>query len=84
MKENNNVWLNGIMGVVVGDSLGVPVEFLDREALADDPVDTMRGFGTYHLPAGSWSDDSSMTLATLDSIKNGFAQKILWIDLYAG
>ena len=29
----NNKWLNGIMGVVVGDALGLPVQFKYREEL---------------------------------------------------
>ena len=68
----NNIWLNGIMGVVVGDALGVPVEFCDREELKRGPVEEMEGYGTYNVPAGTWSDDSSMTLATLDSLKYGY------------
>ena len=67
-----NIWLDGIMGLVVGDALGVPVEFMKREALRNDPVTGMREYGTYNLPKGSWSDDSSMTLATLDSLKEGY------------
>ena len=67
-----NIWLDGIMGVVVGDALGVPVEFSFREELAADPVTDMRGYGTYGLPKGTWSDDSSMALATLDSLCSGY------------
>lgn len=67
-----NIWLDGIMGVVVGDALGVPAEFASREELKESPVIGMVGFGTYNLPAGSWSDDSSMTLAALDSLRNGY------------
>lgn len=67
-----NFWLDGIMGVVVADALGVPVEFLAREELALSPVTDMRGYGTYGLPKGTWSDDSSMTLATLDSLRSGY------------
>ncbi len=70
--NKSNIWLDGMMGVVVGDALGVPVEFKKRQELKDDPVETMRGYGSFNLPAGSWSDDTSMTLATLDSLKNGF------------
>ncbi len=70
--NKSNIWLDGIMGVVVGDALGVPVEFKERQELRNDPVETMRGYGSFNLPAGSWSDDTSMTLATLDSLKNGF------------
>ncbi len=64
-----NQWLAGIMGVVVGDALGTPVQFLDREALKENPVVTMEGHGTFDMPAGTWSDDSSMTLATLISLR---------------
>lgn len=64
-----NIWVNGIMGVVVGDTLGMPVQFADREELHMNPVKTMEGYGTYHMPPGTWSDDSSMALATLDSIR---------------
>ena len=59
------------MGLVVGDALGVPVEFQDRENLRLNPVKDMRGYGTYNQPPGTWSDDSSMTLALLDSLKKG-------------
>ncbi|MEL7609376.1 MAG: ADP-ribosylglycohydrolase family protein [Bacillota bacterium] len=60
--------LGAIMGLCVGDALGVPVEGQSRGALAKDPVTQMRGFGTYRQPAGTWSDDTSMTLCLLDSL----------------
>ena len=62
------IWKDGIFGVVTGDALGCPVEFREREELAVSPVSGMRGHGTFDQPAGTWTDDSSMTLATLDSI----------------
>jgi len=64
-----NIWLTGIMGVVLGDALGMPVQFCDREKIKAHPVRGMEGYGTYNMPIGTWSDDSSMTLATLDSIR---------------
>ncbi len=60
----------GIFGVVVGDALGVPVEFTSRAERKADPVVDMREYGTHSQPKGTWSDDSSMALATLDSIIN--------------
>ncbi len=54
-----------IIGAAVGDALGVPVEFQDRSQRAADPVTGMREYGTHHQPAGTWSDDTSMILATL-------------------
>ena len=57
-----------VLGHAVGDALGVPVEFTSREELAKDPVVGMRGFGTYPVPAGAWSDDTSMSIAALDAM----------------
>ena len=63
-----NIWKEGIFGVVTGDALGCPVQFESREEVKAHPVTGMRGHGTFDLPAGSWTDDSSLTLALLDSI----------------
>ena len=63
-----NIWKEGVFGVVIGDALGCPVQFESRERVATHPVTGMRGQGTFNLPAGSWTDDSSLTLALLDSI----------------
>lgn len=56
---------NAIMGLVVGDALGVPVEFKKRDTYK---VTDMMGHGTHNQLPGTWSDDSSMTLATLESV----------------
>jgi ADP-ribosylglycohydrolase len=60
-----------MIGHAVGDALGVPVEFCGRDELDESPVTDMRGFGSYPVPAGAWSDDTSMTLAALDSLATG-------------
>ncbi len=75
-KENNRSLIyeatrSVMFGHAVGDALGVPVEFSSREELKRNPVTGMRGFGTYPVPEGCWSDDTSMALATLDSLKKG-------------
>lgn len=57
---------NAIMGLVVGDALGVPFEFRRRDSFK---AEDMTGYGTYNQPAGTWSDDSSMTLATIESLR---------------
>ena len=63
-----NIFKDGIIGVVTGDALGCPVQFESREEVAVHPVTGMRGYGTFNLPAGSWTDDSSLTLALLSAI----------------
>ncbi len=62
----------GLWGAVIGDALGVPVEFKSRQEVRRNPVTTMRGYGTFNLPPGSWSDDSSLMLCTVESLLNGF------------
>jgi ADP-ribosylglycohydrolase len=61
---------DGIVGLTVGDALGVPVEFESRAYLMDNPVTEMLGHGTYDMPKGTWSDDTSLTLATMQSMVN--------------
>ena len=57
-----------IFGLAVADALGVPVEFEPREKLQKNPVNKMLGFGSHAVPKGTWSDDTSMALCTLNSI----------------
>ncbi len=66
----NNV-LSGIMGLCVGDALGVPVEFTDRGTLMFNSVIDMQSYGTHNQPAGTWSDDTSLTLCLVDSLIGG-------------
>lgn len=60
-----------MLGHAVADALGVPVEFCSRDELKKQPVTDMVGYGTYPVPAGSWSDDTSMSLAALDCLACG-------------
>lgn len=57
---------DAIYGLAVGDALGVPYEFRPRGSFT---CTGMVGHGTHDQPAGTWSDDTSMTLATCDSIR---------------
>lgn len=65
--------LSGLMGVCVGDALGVPVEFTSRTERVKMPVTEMTGYGTYNQPPGTWSDDSSLTFCLADSLCAGFS-----------
>lgn len=60
-----------MLGHAIGDALGVPVEFSRRDVLEKRPVTDMIGFGTYNMPAGCWSDDTSMSLCALESLSKG-------------
>ena len=59
---------SGIIGFAVGDALGVPVEFLNRGLLQKHPLKEMIGYGSHGVPEGTWSDDTSLTIAAMDSI----------------
>ncbi len=63
---------SALFGVAIGDALGVPVEFSPREKLLQDPITDMTGYGTYNLPPGTWSDDSSLTFCLAESLCSGF------------
>ena len=60
----------GIYGALIGDALGCPVEFVSREELKKNPVTDMRGFGTHFQEPGTYTDDGSLTLASIDSLVN--------------
>jgi ADP-ribosyl-[dinitrogen reductase] hydrolase len=60
------------LGMAVGDALGVPVEFKDRDFLRRFPVTTMTGNGTWGQPAGTWSDDSSLSFCLAESLVKGY------------
>ncbi len=57
---------DAIYGLAIGDALGLPVQFEERDSFH---IETMTGHGTYDMEPGTWSDDTSMTLATCDSLK---------------
>jgi len=63
---------DGIIGVAVGDMLGVPVEFVRREILDKDPVVGVREHGTHDQPRGAWSDDTSLTLCLASALLSGY------------
>lgn len=79
---------SALFGVAVGDALGVPVEFTSREERRREPVDDMWSYGTHEQPAGTFSDDASLTfcLAEVFSIEfdlNVIAQNFIKWYYYA-
>lgn len=62
-----NQFENILYSAIVGDALGVPVEFSQRDTYY---VDMMVGFGTWNQPLGSWSDDTSLTLPLIENLTN--------------
>lgn len=58
--------IGGLLGVIVGDAIGVPWEFQPANT-APRPTPAA-GFESFQQPPGTWSDDGSMTLALLESL----------------
>ena len=65
---NGNFIIDALLGVSVGDAIGVPVEFKSRASLALDPVVGVRSLGTHGQPAGTWSDDSALTFCLAEML----------------
>jgi len=61
-----------LLGVAIGDALGVPVEFRPRAELKNNPVKEMTGFGSHHQPPGTFSDDSSLTFCLAEALTLDF------------
>lgn len=57
-----------LLGLAVGDALGVPAEFKRRGSFR---VDDMTGYGSHNQPPGTWSDDTSLALALADNLGEG-------------
>jgi len=63
---------SALLGVAVGDALGVPVEFLSRDEIKQQPVTGMQGYGTHNQPAGTFSDDASLTFCLAEALTKDF------------
>lgn len=55
-----------VYGAAVGDALGVPFEFQGRNTFS---CTHMSSGGVHGMPAGTFSDDTSLLIATCDSIR---------------
>ena len=55
-----------LLGLAVGDAVGTTVEFKPRGTFT--PVTDMVGGGPFRLPAGAWTDDTSLALCLATSL----------------
>lgn len=69
MNSTTQKFLGSLYGSLIGDALGVPVEFRSRDDRVKDPVTDMRDYGTHGQPAGTWSDDGSLLLCSVESLE---------------
>jgi len=61
-----------LLGLALGDALGTTLEF--RPPGTFSPITELVGGGPFHLPAGAWTDDTSMALCLAESLieRGGF------------
>lgn len=77
-----------LYGFIVGDALGVPVEFMKREQLLNNPITEMIANKQRNTTPGYWSDDTAMSFCTMQSIidkgeidyKDIMDNFILWVE----
>jgi len=66
-----------LVGIAVGDALGVPFEFSSREEMKKNPAKDIVGYGTHNQPPGTWSDDSSLTFCLAEAlVKDGSLESV--------
>ena len=63
---------SALFGLAVADALGVPYEFLHRDKMMENPAKGMIGNGTHKQPAGTFSDDSSLTFCLAEALTHEF------------
>jgi len=73
MTTQSDRMAGGVLGLLVGDALGVPYEFHDKEAIPPFrkiEFDPPSGFERSHpgVPPGTYSDDGAQALCLLDSL----------------
>ena len=62
--------IDSLVGHVIGDAIGTPVEFFMRKYLQENKVTEMLGnIGQHSEPVGAWSDDTSMELALVELLE---------------
>lgn len=65
-KEIKDKFHGAILGLALGDCMGVPLEFTDPGSF--QVVNDMIGGGPFHLDPGMWTDDTSMALCLAESL----------------
>lgn len=55
-----------MLGLAIGDALGTTLEFSPPGSFA--PIEDILGGGPFRLPAGAWTDDTSMALCLAESL----------------
>jgi len=66
MKNKQENYLGGFLGLAVGDALGAPVEFLKRGSY--EFVSEFQSGGPFQLEKGMWTDDTILSLILSENL----------------
>lgn len=72
MYSTSYLLFQSLTAVALGDALGFPIQHDTRSNPFDEPVHEMVGHQTQEVPAGTWSDDTSLSIASLVSLTFGY------------
>jgi len=64
---------SALLGLTVGDAIGVPAEFKSRAFLVQNPVTGLSGYGTHNVAPGTFSDDGSLALCLAEALTHDFS-----------
>jgi len=73
MKKLEEQISAALFGLAIGDALGVPYEFTSRSRMKSNPAIQMIGYGTHEKPAGTFSDDSSLSFCLAEMLTGNFS-----------
>jgi len=73
--KNRDRYIGSMLGLAVGDALGAPVEFREKDSF--DKIEQYKRGGKFNLEIGEYTDDTSLALCLAQSLidKNGVDQK---------
>lgn len=66
MKNLPSRITGSLFGLAIGDALGAPIEFSNPGRFP--PITCFKSGGPFNLPAGTWTDDTSLALCLAESL----------------
>lgn len=64
---------SALLGLTVGDAIGVPAEFKSRHFFVQHPITGLTGYGTHNVPPGTFSDDGTLALCLAEALTHDFS-----------
>jgi ADP-ribosyl-[dinitrogen reductase] hydrolase len=66
-----------VLGLAIGDALGVPLEFVSRKFLKENEVKNFRHKAYTEENIGVWSDDTALSICLIETLLEGFSIELL-------